>query len=76
MTRLNGVMRVRVTAGADAGLVVRDGLSEQRFVSKEGVSHVQMWGQGFPFHGNSSCKGPEVAVSVACLWSNQGPRMA
>lgn len=53
MMRLNREMRVRVTVGGDAGLVVRDGLSEQRFVSKEGVSRVQMWGKGFPFHGNS-----------------------
>lgn len=53
MTRLNREMRGRVTVEGDAGLVVRDGLSEQRFVSKEGVSRVQMWGKGSPFHGNS-----------------------
>ena len=60
-------MTVRVAEGADSGTVGRGGLSEkvpseQRFVCKEGVSPVQVWGKCFLVHGNSSCKGPEVEV--------------
>lgn len=49
---------------------------EQKFILKEVVTRVHVCGKGFMVRGKSSCKGPEVELSLACLWRSRGSSVA
>lgn len=60
--------------GESSFKTVRDGftkkvMSEQKLKGNERVSPEGIRGKNVPNRGNSSCKGPEVKVSLVC-WKN------